>query len=53
VQPPQHHRNGHRCRRFVRHNRNLVFVGFFLLIILGLVVLLFWMMSSSRFLKTG
>lgn len=45
----QPHR-GRKWRRFVRHNRNRFFVGFFLLIILALVAVMFWVMTSPRFL---
>jgi phosphotransferase system glucose/maltose/N-acetylglucosamine-specific IIC component len=44
----QSQRRRHR-RRFFRENRGAFFVGFLLLFILGLVGLLFWMMTSSRF----
>jgi flagellar biosynthesis/type III secretory pathway M-ring protein FliF/YscJ len=43
---------GRKWRRFVRHNRNFLFGGFVLVIILALVALLFWVMTSPKFLKT-
>lgn len=50
---PQPHRRGHKLRRFLRHNRGIFFLGFTLLLILGLVGLLFWVMSSMRFVNRG
>jgi hypothetical protein len=38
-------------RRFIRHNRNYFFAGFLGLIMIALVVLLFWAMTSSQFVK--
>lgn len=50
--PSKHHRR-HKWRRFVRTNPGLVFAMVFLIIILGVVVLIFWMLTSSRFIKIG
>jgi hypothetical protein len=47
MQPPQH--RGRKWRRFFRNNPNLVLVGFFLIIILALVVGIFWVLTSPRF----
>jgi len=48
----QSHPHRHRkWRRFARNNRNLFFVGFFLVIILSFVVAFFWLLTSSRFVK--
>jgi len=50
--PMQSHPNRHRkWRRFVRNNRNLLFVGFFLVIILAFVAAIFWVLTSPRFVK--
>jgi hypothetical protein len=42
---------GRRWRRFIRHNRGLFFLGFLVVVIVTLVGVLFWVMSSSRFVK--
>jgi len=52
MQAHPHHR-GRRWRRFLRQNRNFVFLAFMLVIILAIVVAIFWVMTSSRFAKVG
>jgi phosphotransferase system glucose/maltose/N-acetylglucosamine-specific IIC component len=47
------HGMGHRWRKFVRQNRAVFFVFFLLGLILAVVALLFWMMTSIRFVNTG
>jgi phosphotransferase system glucose/maltose/N-acetylglucosamine-specific IIC component len=42
---------GRKWRRFVRNNRNLLFTGFLLVIILAFVTVIFWVMTSPRFVK--
>lgn len=46
---PEHHRPGHKWRRFLRKNRPVMFALSFLLLILAAVALLFWLMSDMRF----
>ncbi len=48
---PQPHRSGRKWRRFLRHNRQFVFILFFLVIILALVAGLFWLITSPDFVK--
>jgi hypothetical protein len=43
--------SGRKRRRFARHNPNLRFVGFFMIVILLFVAALIWVMSSPRFFK--
>lgn len=45
----EHHRPGHKWRRFIRKNRAAMFALSFLLLILVAVALLFWLMSDMRF----
>lgn len=45
----EHHRPGHKWRRFIRKNRAAMFALSFLLLILAAVALLFWLMSDMRF----
>ncbi|MDW8308148.1 MAG: hypothetical protein RMK20_02100 [Verrucomicrobiales bacterium] len=47
----EHHRPGHKWRRFVRKNRPAMFALSFLLLILMVVALLFWLMSDMRFVQ--
>ena len=44
----QPQRKRHR-RRFFRENRGVLFIGFVVIVVIGLVGLLFWVMCSSRF----
>lgn len=46
---PQRHRKGRKLRRVFRANQPLVFAVIFLVLILAVVVLLFWIMGSMRF----
>jgi hypothetical protein len=49
-----HHRHKHsRWHRFVRHNPGLFFGGILLILILGIIVALFWVLSDASFLKGG
>jgi hypothetical protein len=48
---PHPHRSGRKWRRFVRHSRGFFFAGFLGLVIAGVVFLLFWFLSSPRFVK--
>ena len=50
---PQPQRSGRKWRRFLRHNRGAFFFAVLVVVIVALVGLLFWVMSSSRFIKTG
>jgi phosphotransferase system glucose/maltose/N-acetylglucosamine-specific IIC component len=45
---PQPQRKRHR-RRFFRENRGILFIGFIVIVVVALVGLLFWVMTSSRF----
>ncbi len=45
----QPQRRRHR-RRFFRENRGVIFISFVVIVVVGLVGLLFWVMTSSRFL---
>ena len=46
----QPHR-GRKWRRFVHDNRIYFFAGFFLVLILAVVVAMFWVMTSPSFIK--
>jgi len=47
--PSPHHS---KWRRFVRKNRELLVVAIILCFVLAAVVLLFWVLTSSRFIKS-
>ena len=47
----QPHRGGSRWRRFRRHSGKYFFLGFLMLLVVAVVALLFWVMTSSRFVK--
>ena len=47
-----HHHRHSRWNRFVRHNPGLFFGGIFLVLVLGIVVLLFWILSDVSLLKS-
>ena len=44
----QPHR-GRKWRRFLRHQRNVFFTSFLVVLILAAVAALFWVLTSSRF----
>ncbi len=46
-----HSRRHSKWRRFVHRNQKAVFASFLLLVIMALVVLLFWALTSPRFAK--
>jgi phosphotransferase system glucose/maltose/N-acetylglucosamine-specific IIC component len=46
----QPHR-GRKWRRFVHDNRNYFFAGFFLVLILAVIAVMFWVMTSPEFIK--
>ena len=48
---PQPHRGGRKWKRFVRHNRQYLFVIFFMVIVVILVAGLFYVITSSQFVK--
>ena len=48
---PQPHRGGRRWRRFARQNRQIFFLGFLMVFVVAAVALLFWLMTSPRFVK--
>ena len=50
---PHKHRPGHKLRKFMRERQSLFFAMFFLVLILGVVVLIFWLLTSQRFVRMG
>ena len=50
----QHHSHRHRkWRRFIRNNQKVFFAGWLLVLIMAVVVLIFWLLTSPRFAKFG
>jgi hypothetical protein len=50
---PRERRPHNKFRRFLRHNRELVFVVFITLLVLAIVFGLFYFMTSSRYAIKG
>ena len=50
---PRERRKHSTWRRFVRHNRELIAGALIFLVVLAAVALLFYFMSSSRFVNHG
>lgn len=48
---PQPHHRGRKWRRLARHNCGLFFFAFFAVVIVGIVGLLIWFISSPQFVK--